>query len=120
MTEIFTSLLLLMAAAVVLLAAVGLLRMPDLPTRMHATTKSGVLAIMFIMVAVCVYFGQLDVYARVFAIIVFTLISAPIAAHAIGRSAYLSGVKLCKETVRDELQDYYHEEEPCKKNDPTP
>ncbi|MBX2849070.1 MAG: monovalent cation/H(+) antiporter subunit G [Acidiferrobacterales bacterium] len=110
MSEIISSLLLLIAATVILLASLGLLRMPDVPTRMHATTKSGVLAIIVIMAAVSIYFGRIDVSARVIAIIIFTLISAPIAAHAIGRAAYLSGVKLCKETVRDELQDYYQED----------
>ena len=72
MTEIIISLSLLIAALVILLAAIGLLRMPDLPTRMHATTKSSVLAIILIMVAVGLFFGRLDMPARVLAIIFFT------------------------------------------------
>ena len=111
MTEIIISVLLLSAAVVVLLAAIGVLRMPDLPTRMHATTKSGVLAIIFIMLAVGLYFARIDIAARVLAIIFFTLVTAPIAAHAIGRAGYLSGVELWSETVRDDLKDYYYEKE---------
>ena len=111
MTEIIISLLLLLAAIVVLLAAIGLLRLPDLPTRMHATTKSGVLAIVFIMLAVGIYFARTDITARVLAIILFTLVTAPIAAHAIGRAGYLSGIALWSETTRDDLKDYYHEQE---------
>ena len=109
MIEFIISVLLLCAALVILLAAIGLLRMPDLPTRMHATTKSGVLAIVLIMMAVGLYFGRVDITTRVLAIIVFTLITAPIAAHAIGRAGYLSGVTLWSGTVRDDLGDYYHE-----------
>ena len=111
MTEIIISVLLLLAAVVVLLAAIGLLRMPDLPTRMHATTKSGVLAIILIMVAVGVFFWRVDIIARVLAIIFFTLVTAPIAAHAIGRAGYLSGVALWSETIRDDLQDYYYKKD---------
>lgn len=107
MTELLISILLLAAALVVLLAAIGLVRLPDLPTRMHATTKSGVLAVIFIMLAVGLYFAKLEITARVLAIIVFTLITTPVAAHAIGRAGYFSGVKLWSETRRDDLKTYY-------------
>lgn len=111
MIEIIISALLLLAAAVIVLAAVGLLRFPDLPTRMHATTKSGVLAIILIMVAVALYFSRADITTRVLAIIVFTLITAPIAAHTIGRAGYLSGVGLWEKTKRDDLRKYYYEDD---------
>ena len=81
--------------------------MPDLPTRMHATTKSGVLAIVLIMIAVALFFARADITARALAIIAFTFITAPIAAHAIGRAGYLSGVALWSDSVRDDLKTYY-------------
>ncbi len=109
MTEVLISLLLLTAATFVLLASVGLLRLPDLPTRMHATTKSGVLAIALIMVAVGLYFARVDITARVLAIIIFTFLTAPIAAHAIGRAGYLLGVELWSGTIKDDLKDYYQD-----------
>lgn len=109
MINAIVSALLLLAAIVVLVAAIGLLRMPDLPTRMHASTKSGVLAIILIMIAVGLYFTRVDTTTRVLAIIVFTLITSPIAAHAIGRAAYLSGVRLWERTIRDDLREYYQE-----------
>ena len=111
MIEFMISVLLLLAAVLVLLASIGLLRLPDLPTRMHATTKSGVLATSLIMVAVALFFTETDVTARVLAIITFTFLTAPIAAHAIGRAGYLSGVELWSKTVRDDLKDYYHEKD---------
>lgn len=108
MIEWMMSLLLLTAATFMFLASVGLLRLPDLPTRMHATTKSGVLSICLIMLAVGLYFAETAITARVMAIIVFTLITAPVAAHAIGRAGYFSGVPLWHDTIKDELDDYYH------------
>lgn len=107
MIEWLLSGLLLLAALLVFLAAVGLLRLPDLPTRMHATTKSGVLAIILVMLAVALFFREFDVVARSLAVIAFIVITAPIAAHAIGRAGYLSGVKLWSETQRDDLADYF-------------
>ncbi|HEY7772838.1 MAG TPA: monovalent cation/H(+) antiporter subunit G [Marinagarivorans sp.] len=111
MSDILISVLLLLAAVVILLASIGLLRLPDLPTRMHATTKSGVFAIALIMIAVALYFARIDITARALAIIVFTFLTAPIAAHAIGRAGYLSGVELWPNTVRDDLKDYYQEKD---------
>ncbi len=108
MIEFIICVLLLIAASVVLLAAVGLVRMPDLPTRMHTTTKSGVFALVLIMIAVGLYFVRVDIVARVLSVIVFTLITAPIAAHAIGRAGYLSGISLWSGTIRDDLKEYYH------------
>lgn len=49
MIEILVSVLLLVGAAFMVLAAIGVLRLPDLPTRMHATTKAGALGAMMTM-----------------------------------------------------------------------
>lgn len=106
-TEIVVSVLIVCASIFMVLAAIGLVKFPDLPTRMHATTKSGVLAICLIMVAVGLHFSQTEITARVIAIISFILITAPVAAHAIGRAAYFAGVPLWPGTTKDELKDYY-------------
>ena len=111
MSEWFVSIFLLLGSVLVFLASLGLFRLPDLPTRMHATTKSSVLAVGLIMVAVGLFFFRTDVTVRVLAIIVFTFITAPIAAHAIGRSGYLSGISLWSETVKDDLKDYYNKKD---------
>jgi multicomponent Na+:H+ antiporter subunit G len=41
---------------------------------------------------------------------VFVLLTAPVAAHMIGRAAYLTGVPLWEKTVCDELREQRHEE----------
>lgn len=111
MIDFIISLLLILAAIVILLASIGLLRMPDLPTRMHTTTKSGVLGILLIMIAVALHFSRLDITVLVIVIIIFTLVTAPIAAHAIGRAGYLSGTQLWPGTGRDDLKDYYYDKQ---------
>jgi len=114
--EFVVSILIVCASIFMVLAAIGVLTFPDLPTRMHATTKSAVLAICLIMVAVALYFFQTEITARVIAIIAFILITAPVAAHAIGRAAYFAGVPLWPGTAKDELKDYYSLEPKDKKS----
>lgn len=94
-------------ALLMLLAAVGLMRLPDLPTRMHASTKAGSLGAAMIMVAVAIHMPDAGVFARVLAVVAFLLLTAPVAAHIIGRAGYYVGVPLWSGTVIDELADQY-------------
>lgn len=110
MSDWIVSILLLAGAAFMLLAAVGILRLPDLPTRMHASTKAGAMGAMFTMAGVAMYFADSVVLTRAIAIIIFILLTAPIAAHVIGRAGYFVGVPLWDGTVKDELRDSYDPE----------
>jgi len=85
-----------------LLSAIGIVKMPDLFTRMHAATKVGTVGVIGIVLAVAVHFEQMNVVAPALLIIVFFLATAPVAAHMIGRAAYEMGVELWKGTVIDE------------------
>lgn len=107
MIEVLVSILLILGAAFMVLASVGVLRLPDLPTRMHATTKAGALGAMLIMAGVAFHFGDSTVVARAIAIVVFIFLTAPIAAHVIGRAGYFTGVQLWEGTVKDELRERY-------------
>lgn len=95
-----------------LLAAVGVLRLPDLFTRMQASTKSATLGVACMMVAALVYFGDLAVGARAALIVGALFLTAPVAAHAIGRAAYLRGVELWEGTIFDELREHHEENRP--------
>lgn len=90
-----------------LIAAIGVVRLPDILVRMHASTKAGTLGAGMILLAVAVFFREGDVSARVAAGIAFLVLTAPVAAHMIARASYFAGVPLWKETVLDELRDRY-------------
>lgn len=108
--EWLTAFLLLAGSVFMLIAALGVLRMPDLLTRMHATTKAGVLGAGLTMVAVALHFGTEPVIAKAVAVIAFLVLTAPVAAHAIGRAGHFVGVPLWENTQVDELQGRYDEE----------
>ena len=99
--------LMVLGALLMLLAGIGLLRLPDLPTRMHASTKAGSLGAAMIMAAVAVAIPDPGVIARSLAVITFLLLTAPVAAHIIGRAGYFVGVPLWDGTVKDDLAEQY-------------
>lgn len=97
----------LSSAIFALLAAIGILRLPDLLTRMHASTKAGALGIALMMIAASLHFADLVVMSKALAVILFIFMTAPIAAHAIGRAGYFIGVPVWLNTVKDELAHHY-------------
>jgi multicomponent Na+:H+ antiporter subunit G len=89
------------------LAAVGIVRMPDLYLRISVTTKAATLGIGLILVCVGLYFGSLSILTRVIAIIFFLFLTAPVGAHLIGRASYFIGIPLWKKSVMDDLKGKY-------------
>jgi multicomponent Na+:H+ antiporter subunit G len=103
-------LLLTVGTILMLLAGIGILRMPDVFLRLSATTKAATLGVIFIMVAVALHFNDLGVTSRAIGVIIFIILTAPISAHMIARAAYITGERLWPNTKIDELRGRYHEE----------
>ena len=82
--------LLLTGAAFALIAAIGLVRLPDLFTRMHAASKAGTLGSGVLLIAL--------------AGVVFFLLTAPISAHLLAKAAYAVGYGMWEGSVRDEMR----------------
>ena len=97
-------LFLLFGALMSLVASLGCLRLPDLYTRMHAATKSGTVGIMGIVIAMMIQLDDASVIFRGILVILFFLLTAPVAAHMIGRSAYRSGIALWDKSSIDEYK----------------
>jgi len=103
MSEILVSAFLVLGAALVLIACLGLLRLPDLYTRMHASTKPATLGVSLMVAALAVHSGELGIAVRALLIVLFFLVTAPVAAHRLGHAAYRAGVRRWSGTVRDDL-----------------
>lgn len=99
--EILLSAFVLLGGFFAFVAGLGVLRLPDVLIRMHATTKAGTLASGLTMVAVACFFLDPPTVARAVLIVVFLLLTAPVGAHMIGRAAFRSGVPLSPKTVVD-------------------
>lgn len=99
--------LVLIGGCFCVLAAVGLLRMPDVYTRMQAATKAGTLGVGCMVMAVATHFVSLDVVLEALLVIGMLFITAPIASHLIARAAYFVGSPLWDGTAHDEMRGCY-------------
>ncbi len=103
--ELVASALLLVGAAFSLIAGIGVLRLTDVLMRMHATSKAGTLGAGLILLAAAIVMPGVASAAKAVAAIAFILLTAPVAAHAIGRAAYYSATPLSARTWIDERSD---------------
>lgn len=107
MTDIIVGVLAFLGTIFVFLAAVGMVRMPDTYLRISVTTKAATLGIGLLLIAGAIYSNELAITAKILAIILFLLLTAPVSAHLIGRTSYFSGVKLWKNSVMDDMEGKY-------------
>ena len=86
-----------------LLAAVGVLRLPDLYTRLHAASKAGLVGAGLILCAVAVVSFDGPVLLRAVLGLLFLLLSTPVSAHLLARAALRSGLRPASVTKLNEL-----------------
>jgi len=96
--------LLILGAIFTLLAAIGVIRLPDLYTRMHAASKAGAVGGGLILLAVALVSMDAAVALRAVIGVLFLLLTTPIAAHLLARASYLAGYHADESTVRDDLK----------------
>ncbi len=100
MADILVGLFLLAGSAFVLVAAIGVVRLPDLLTRMHASTKAGTLGALLVLVGLAIHQGTGAIVSKAVATALFLLLTAPIAAHMIGRAHARVMQKLSRDNNR--------------------
>ncbi len=96
--------LILLGASFSLIAAVGVLRLPDVYTRLHAASKAGTIGAGLVFLAVAVVSLDGAVVLRALLGIGFLLLSTPVSAHLLARAAYRSGTSPALATTVDELK----------------
>lgn len=93
-----------------LLSSVGMIRMPDLYTRVHAVGKAGTLGIAGVLLGAAVYFADPLQALKLVVLVAFFFLTAPVAAHMLDRAAYLTGVRPIAATAPDDLAGRYDPE----------
>lgn len=86
------------------LSAIGLLRLPDVYSRMHAVTKASTLGMAGVLSASLVFFavaghGVLAEIVTMWSV----FLTNPVGGHMIARSAYLVGIPMCELSIIDQL-----------------
>ena len=96
---------LFLAAVLSLAAGVGLVRFPDALSRLHAATKPQVLGLVFVVIGIALSARSLPVLLALVPVVVFQMLTAPIAAHMIGRAGYRTKNFRRELLAVDELED---------------
>ncbi len=98
------ALLVLAGAAICLVAALGVVRLPDFFMRMHAATKAGVAGSGLVLLGVAAIDGSASTWIKAVLAVLFLLMTTPVAGHLIGRAGYVSGVPMWRGTRQDALE----------------
>jgi multicomponent Na+:H+ antiporter subunit G len=104
--DVITAVLVLAGALMCFAAGVGLLRFPDVLSRLHAATKPQIFGLMAITADVAVNNLSIGTITLVVAIIFFQSLTAPLAAHLVGRAAYDTQHLRTDLLIADELKPY--------------
>lgn len=105
--EVISMGLILVGALLAMTAAIGIVRFPDTLSRMHAATKPQVVGMILVLIgAVIELRGNVDIWMLVL-VGLFTLLTAPVIAHMVGRVAYREqrgrdGLLMINEMAEDE------------------
>ena len=104
--ELIAGVIIVLGSFFALVGSLGLVRLPDLYTRLHAGSKAVTLGVGGLALGSLMVAPNLAATAKIFLAMVFLFFTAPISSHAIGRAGYYSGVRMCPETIKDEYETY--------------
>ncbi len=111
MREIIVIAFLILGTIFVFLAAVGLLKMPDVFLRMSASTIAATLGVSSILIALAIHFFDLGITFLVIGINLFLFLTVPVSAHLMGRAAHKAGYSKWDKTLFDRLDGKYNAED---------
>lgn len=105
MIELIASVLVLAGSFFCFTAALGVLRFPDVLTRLHAATKPQVFGLLLILVGVGIALHTPIAISLCLVIMTMQVLTSPVAAHMVSRTAYRLGIWRSDEALADELGD---------------
>lgn len=103
--NLIAAVLMLLGAVFCLSAAVGIVRFPDVITRLHAATKPQVFGLLLILTAVVLSLRTWQSLGICALVALFQIVTAPVSAHMVSRTAYRTGLWDPGAAVVDELGD---------------
>lgn len=94
-TNIVVSLAILIGTFFVLSSSIGMIRFPDIYTRLHAATKASTLGVMSLIVGAFIYLYVAEeiVSGKLILALFFIILTNPVAGHMLSRAAHSAGVK---------------------------
>ncbi len=105
--EILAALFILGGAVFFVGSAIGMLRLPDFYTRIHASGNSETLGCMLSFIGLIIYEGLTITAVKMAIVFLIVFLANPIGSHILGKAAYKSGHKVmtAKDLVEEEDED---------------
>jgi len=97
--------LIVLGTLLTLVAALGLVRLPDFFARGHAATKGATLGLALTLSGAAIQMSDRGDVAKLALAVIVQFLTAPVASHLLGRAAHRTGIALSDHTVLDELVD---------------
>lgn len=110
--EIASGIFVLAGSTLCFFGGLGLLRFPDMLSRLHAATKPQILGMILIFVGVAIYLRSPSSVGVLLLIALFQIMTAPVAGHMLARAAYRTGQIKSESIVLDELAEHYAQQQP--------
>jgi len=104
MNELFGFIFIVIGLTFDFLGCLGLVRFPDIYNRLHSSIKCVTLGTCSILFGLFLYKGFSPAGIKALLCIAFLVLTAPVSAHVLARSAHKSGVKLWDKSVCDKYQ----------------
>lgn len=106
--DILGGIFLVVGSIALLIASIGIYRMPDFYNRIQIGTKASTFGLLLIVVGVALI-SPITWIGKLIALMLFVLFTNPISSHVIARAAYFTKVTFTKETKVDKLHDVISE-----------
>lgn len=103
LADVLAAVCLLLGGFFAFSAGVGVVRFPSLLARMHAATKPQVLGLVLLLTAVALRIRSWPAVTMLLLVVVFQLLTSPVAAHMVGRAGFRTGKVRTDELVLDDL-----------------
>lgn len=89
---IVADILVILGLGFILVGVIGILRLPDFYTRLHAMGKCDTLGVALTLIGLAIHIGFSLYSLKLLVIVVFVWLANPTATHALGRAALQAGV----------------------------
>ena len=90
LSEIFSWFFIVLGSLLILVGSVGLIRLPDFWSRLHAASISDTGGVFFLILGMMIQANSIWVFLKLLAVGIFLFISSPTASHAIANAAYVT------------------------------
>ena len=101
--DVLAGVLVLCGSAFTLIAAIGVVRLPDLPSRMHAATKPQVIGLMLVVCGLALRLREPSVLGVLLFVVLMQMVTAVVSSHMVARAGYRAGLVREDLLVVDEL-----------------